>query len=94
VVAAADGARRASGELATYVRRAAALSLAGRREAEARFDLGPAAAEVARRLGLVPGAGGPHGAVAEQLASLGTPSGSRLADRAAAVLAGLGVPPA
>jgi hypothetical protein len=67
---------------------AAALSRRARRLVERRFDLGPAAADLAARLGLdrVPS---PAARLDAALAELGTPPGARPAVRAAEALAAL-----
>jgi hypothetical protein len=90
LVAPAADARQVAAVLAGSPARAAALSRRGRRLVERRFDLGPAAAELATRLGLTGprGGHGPHAAVAAALAELGTPPGARPAVRAAEALAG------
>ena len=91
LVAPAADARGVAAVLAGAPARAAALSRRGRRLVERRFDLGPAAAELASRLGLAgPSTRGPHAAVAAALTELGTPPGARPALRAAEALAAFG----
>jgi hypothetical protein len=68
---------------------AAALSRHARRLVERRFDLGPAATELAARLGLDRAAWTPLVRIDFALAELGTPPGGRPAVRAAEALAGL-----
>jgi hypothetical protein len=70
--------------------RAAALSRRARRLVERRFDLGPAAAEVAARLGLDGAAWSPLLRLDAALAELGTPPGARPAVRAAEALSAFG----
>ncbi len=76
--------------VATDPVRAASLSRRARRLVERRFDLAPAAATLAGRLGLDTARRGPFAAVDAALAELGTPSGARPAARAAEALAALG----
>jgi hypothetical protein len=68
---------------------AAALSRRARRLVERRFDLVPAAAELAARLGLARAASSPAARLDAALAELGTPPGARPAVRAADALAAL-----
>jgi hypothetical protein len=91
LVAPVADARGVAAVLAGAPARAAALSRRGRRLIERRLDLGPAAAELATRLGLTAAGGdrGPHASVAAALAELGTPPGARPALRAAEALADL-----
>lgn len=82
-----DAAMALAEEIALDEARAAALSRHARRCAERHLDLGRPAAEVARRLGLVPT---PHGALAhveDRLAELSTPAGSPTRARVADALA-------
>jgi hypothetical protein len=89
LVAAPAEAEAAARALAAEPVRAASLSRRARRLVERRFDVAPAAAELAGRLGLDRGAADPLAPIDGALAELRTPPGSRPAARAAEALAAL-----
>lgn len=89
VAGGAAAARSLAEEVAADPERAARLSRRARRCAERRFDLAAPAAEVARRLGLVPDPTPASGRIEQRLAELATPPGAPLRHRWEAALAGL-----
>jgi hypothetical protein len=90
VVAPRGDAPAVARQLAGDPVRAAALSRRARRLVEQRFDLAPATAELAARLGLDRAARSPFARVDAALAELGTPPGARPAVRAAEALSAFG----
>lgn len=82
VVAPGDAAMAVAAGLAGDGRRCAALGRAGRRLCERRYDLRAVAAELARRLGLLPEHPSPDELVVQRLAELGTPAAAAVAARA------------
>jgi hypothetical protein len=87
VAAGPEAALELATEIGVDEARAASLSRHARRCAEHHLDLGRPAAEVARRLGLVPSAAGALAHVDQRLAELSTPAGSPSRVRVADALA-------